>query len=219
MTDSTISRAAAPRPAGRRIPWWLFAAVIAVAASIAVTSFALWGTGSEGILHITRYTARFAFLIFVAVFAAGALAQLFPSNTTRWLKRNRRYLGLSFALAHFIHLAALTSLFIAIGEAPDLLTIIGGGGAYMFIALMALTSNDWSVKKLGPKAWRRLHLTGIAYVWLIFMNSYVGRLASETPPEPKVIFAITAGLGVLALGLRVAAWIARRRSRSQALVR
>ena len=152
------------------------------------------------------------------VFAAGALAQLFPSATTRWLKRNRRYLGLSFALAHFIHLGALTSFFIAIGEAPDIVTIIGGG-AYVLIAAMALTSNDWSVKTLGPKVWRRLHLVGIAYVWLIFMNSYIGRLTSETPPEPKVIFAITAGLGFLALGLRIAAWIARRRARSQAVVR
>lgn len=219
MTDTTIPGTAAPRPAGKRIPWWLFAAVLGVAAAIAAGSLAFWGTGSEGLVHITRYTARFAFLIFIVVFATGALAQLFPSATTRWLKRNRRYLGLSFALAHFIHLGALTSFFIAIGEAPDIVTIIGGGGAYVLIAAMALTSNDWSVRTLGPKIWRRLHLVGIAYVWLIFMNSYIGRLTSETPPEPKVIFAITAGLGFLALGLRVAAWIARRRTRSQAVVR
>jgi DMSO/TMAO reductase YedYZ heme-binding membrane subunit len=219
MTDSTISRAAAPRPAGRKIPWWLFAAVLTGVVAIAAGSLATWGRGEEGLLHVTRYTARFSFLIFVTVFAAGALAQLFPNDLTRWLKRKRRYLGLSFALAHFLHLGALTSYFVAIGEAPDTVTIIGGGGAYVFIALMALTSNDWSVRRLGPKNWRRLHLTGIAYVWLIFMNSYIGRLASETPPEPKVIFAITAGLGFLALGLRIAAWIARRRTRSQAVVR
>ena len=211
MSDGIISRAANPRLSGRRIPWWLFLAVIAVTSAIAIASFAQWGTGSDGILHITRYTARFAFLIFIVVFAAGALAQLFPSNATRWLKRNRRYLGLSFALAHFIHLGALTSYFAVIGEMPDTVTLIGGGGAYLLIAAMALTSNDWSIKTLGPKIWRRLHLTGIAYVWLIFMNSYIGRLVSEAPPEPRLIFAVTAGLGLLALGLRVFAWIARRR--------
>src|SRR5690606_37151534 len=100
---------------------------------------------------------------------------------TRWLKRNRRYMGLSFALAHFLHLGAIVAYFASIGEMPDVVTIIGGGGAYVFIALLALTSNDWSVRKLGPKAWRRLHLVGISYVWLIFMNSYIGRLTSETP--------------------------------------
>lgn len=218
MSDDTL-RNATPRPAGRRIPWWLFVAVPGVAAAIATGSIVVQGANADGLLHITRYTARFAFLIFVLVFAAGALAQLFPSATTRWLKRNRRYLGLSFALAHFIHLGALTSWFIAIGEMPETRTILGGGLAYLLIAAMALTSNDWSVRTLGPKVWRRLHLIGIAYVWLIFMNSYLGRLASETPPEPKVIFAITAGLGFLALGLRIAAWFARRRTRSRAVVR
>ncbi|WP_339830436.1 hypothetical protein [uncultured Parvibaculum sp.] len=217
MSGQAIRNDPTFRP-GRQIPWWLFAAVLGVAAAIAAGSIALQGANEEGLLHITRYTARFAFLIFVVVFAAGALAQLFPSDTTRWLKRHRRYLGLSFALAHFIHLGALTSWFVAIGEMPETVTIIGGGLAYIFIALLALTSNDWSVRKLGPKVWRRLHLTGVAYVWLIFMNSYLGRLASETPPEPRVIFAITAGLGFLALGLRITAWAARRRSRSRALV-
>ncbi|MEX0839010.1 MAG: hypothetical protein WD034_05695 [Parvibaculum sp.] len=218
MTDGAVAGTASSRMGGRQIPWWLFAAVLAGVAAIVAGSLTIWGWGEDGLLHVTRYTARFSFLIFVTVFAAGALAQLFPNNLTRWLKRKRRYLGLSFALAHFLHLGALTSLLIAIGEAPDLVTIIGGGGAYVFIALMALTSNDWSVRRLGPKIWRRLHLTGIAYVWLIFMNSYVGRLASETPPEPRAIFIVITGLGFLALGLRIAAWTVRRRTRSQAVV-
>ncbi len=94
---------------------------------------------------------------------------------------------------------------------PELIAIIGGGGAYVFIAAMALTSNDWSVRKLGPKVWGRLHLAGVWYVWAIFMNSYVGRLASETPPEPKWIFAFTTALGIAALGLRIAAWMKKRR--------
>jgi sulfoxide reductase heme-binding subunit YedZ len=195
----------------RTYPRWPFLAVLAGTAAIAVLSFGIWGTGQDGLLHLTRYTARFSFLIFITVFATAALAQLFPNDPTRWLRRNRRYMGLSFALAHFLHLGALTSFFIAIGEAPDIVTIVGGGGAYVFIALMALTSNDWSVRKLGFRNWRRLHLVGIFYVWLIFMNSYIGRLAGDAPPEPKIIFAVTAGLGFLALGLRIAAWLKRRR--------
>lgn len=195
----------------RSRPYWLFAATLAGAALIAVASFALWGMGSDGFQHFTRYTARLAFLIFIVAFSAGALARLFPSDGTRWLRRNRRYIGLSFALAHFIHLGALTGFFISIGEAPDTVTILGGGLAYVFIGLMALTSNDWSMRKLGPAAWRWLHLIGSYYVWLIFMRSYLTRLASETPPEPKIVFAATAALGFAALGLRIAAWAKRRR--------
>lgn len=212
MTDGTLQHPSMPRAGGRRIPWWLFGAVLLVVGAIVAANIAVYGPGEDGLLHITRYTARFAFLIFMAVFASAALAQLFPSPLTRWLKRNRRYMGLSFALAHFLHLGAIVAYHRAIGEVPGIVTIIGGGGAYLFIALLALTSNDWSVRTLGPKTWRRLHLTGISYVWLIFMNSYVGRLMSETPPEPKPIFAVTAGLGFLALGLRIAAWPKRRKA-------
>lgn len=195
----------------RSRPYWLFPATLAGAALIAGLSFGIWGTGSDGLQHFTRYTARFAFLIFIVAFSAGALAHLFPSDGTRWLRRNRRYIGLSFALAHFIHLGALTGFFVSIGDVPDVVTIAGGGMAYVFVSLMAITSNDWSVRTLGPAAWRRLHLIGSYYIWLIFMNSYIGRIAREAPPEPRIIFIATAALGFAALGLRIAAWAKRRR--------
>ena len=195
----------------RVYPRWPFFGVLAVVAAIVAGSLAAFETAEAVLQHITRYTARFSFLIFVTVFASGALAALFPSDVTRWLRRNRRYTGLSFALAHFLHLIAIIALFVTIGEMPGLVTIVGGGLAYLFIAAMAATSNDWSVRKLGPKNWRRLHLAGVYYVWAIFMNSYLGRLASDAPPEPKWIFALTAGLGFAALALRIAAWLKKRR--------
>jgi len=195
----------------RTYPRWPFFAVLLAVAAIVAGSLAAFDTAPEIWQHITRYTARLSFLIFVIVFASGALAALFPSATTRWLRRNRRYTGLSFALAHFLHLFASIALFVTREEMPALVSIVGGGLAYVFIAAMATTSNDWSVRKLGPKLWGRLHLVGAWYVWAIFMNSYVSRLASETPPEPKWIFALTATLGFAALGLRIAAWMKKRR--------
>lgn len=195
----------------RTYPRWPFVAVLLVVAAIVAGSFAAFETPEAVLQHVTRYTARFAFLIFIIAFASGALALLFPSDATRWLRRNRRYTGLSFALAHFLHLIAIVALFATLGEMPGLVTIVGGGLAYVFIAAMAATSNDWSVRKLGPRNWRRLHLAGVYYVWAIFMNSYLGRLASDAPPEPKWIFALTAGLGFAALALRIAAWMRKRR--------
>ena len=195
----------------RTYPRWPFIAVLAIVAAIAGASLAVFGPGAEAALHVTRYTARFSFLIFVTAFATGALAALFPSDATRWLRRNRRYMGLSFALAHFLHLIAIVTFFSLVPEKPGLVTILGGGLAYVFIALMAATSNDRSVRMLGPKNWRRLHLAGGYYVWAIFMNSYLGRLAGDAPPEPKWIFALTATLGFAALALRIAAWLKKRR--------
>jgi methionine sulfoxide reductase heme-binding subunit len=212
MTGLTASLGARLQVRGRRIPWWLFGAVAGVVVGIVGVCAAVWGLGEEGLLHVTRYTARWAFLIFAAVFASGALATLIPNSGTLWMKRNRRYLGLSFALAHYLHLLALSVLFVVIGESPDLVTILLGGLAFVFIGLMALTSNDWSVRTLGRNRWRLLHLVGAYYVWLIFMNSYVGRVVSDTPPEPRGIFVVLAATGVLALGLRIGAWLWRRRA-------
>ncbi len=169
------------------------------------------GPGSEALLHLTRYTARLAFLIFILAFTSAALATLWPSPATHWIRRNRRAIGLSFALVHFVHLGALVAYFACIGERPGLVTMAGGGAAYVLVAIMAATSNDASVRKLGRTVWRRIHLFGSSYIWLIFMNSYVGRLLSDSPPEPRAIFAVTVGLGVLALLLRSAAWIQRTR--------
>jgi sulfoxide reductase heme-binding subunit YedZ len=196
----------------RPVPYWLFLSVLAAEAALLALCFSLRGTGADGLLHLARYTARLAFLIFLLTFATGALAALSPSDATRWLRRNRRYLGLSFALAHFIHLAALTGFFIAIAEVPDLVTLAGGGLAYVFVLLMALTSNDAALRRLGPKNWRRLHLIGGWYIWLIFMNSYVGRILREAPPEPRWIFVALASLGLGVLVLRVAAWKKRRQN-------
>lgn len=203
----TVVRTYPPSPYFR----WPFIAVLFVVAAIVAGSLAAFDTPEAVLQHITRYTARFAFLIFIIVFASGALAALMPTETTRWLRRNRRYTGLSFALAHFLHLIAIIALYTTLDEKPGLVTLLGGGLAYLFIAAMAATSNDWSVRKLGLRNWRRLHLAGLYYVWAIFMNSYVGRLASDTPPEPKWIFALTAGLGLAGLALRIAAWMKKRR--------
>ncbi len=95
---------------------------------------------------------------------------------------------------------------------PGTATIVLGGLAFLLIALMALTSNDQSVRLLGPRAWRALHLVGAYYVWLVFMNSYLGRALGDAPPEPRVIFVITVALGLAAVVLRSAAWLGRRRS-------
>src|SRR5579862_5883945 len=61
----------------------------------------------DGIRLVIRATARTSLLLFTLAFSAGALATLWPSGWTRWQRRNRRYLGLSFAVSHALHAAAI----------------------------------------------------------------------------------------------------------------
>jgi len=60
-----------------------------------------------------------------------------------------------------------------------MLTIVGGGIAYVFLALMTLTSFDTTAAWLGPRRWRQLHVTGAYYNWFIFAQSFF-RMVSKS---------------------------------------
>ena len=61
----------------------------------------------EGVRLVIRFTARASLVLFCLAFGAGALARLWPNGWTRWQRRNRRYLGVSFAASHAIHAVAI----------------------------------------------------------------------------------------------------------------
>jgi sulfoxide reductase heme-binding subunit YedZ len=159
-------------------PLWLFALTVAV---LAVTDIVLWyaeGDGISAIQAYTRWTARIAFIIFALIFAASSLLAIWPNRFTGWLTANRRYLGLNFALAHIVHLGALTVYFLVTDQTPDTITLVFGGLAYVFVVLMALTSNDKSVALLRAN-WRRLHIGGIYYLWGVFTYTFAGNVFDD----------------------------------------
>lgn len=151
--------------------------------------------------HVMKPTAWLAFALFIMAFTASSLQVLFPGSYGRWAMKNRRYIGLSFALVHFVH-AGLVLSNLALTEAsrgaPEL---SGGGLAYVFLGLMALTSNNASVRKLGAKNWKRLHKVGSYYIWLIFMATTVPELPTSWP-----LGAIIPLIGFTALLFRISAW-------------
>ena len=186
----------------------LFAFGAAAALAAALLALAVHDMGAEGLLYATRWTARLSVLIFAAVFAAGGLYRLFGTSA-RPLVTNRRGLGLAFAAAHLVHLGALISWFVVSGEQPLTVVLLGGGIAYALIVAMALTSTDAAQRRLG-RWWKRLHLFGIWYVWLIFFQSYLGRLLEGSERMTQGVYGVT--LLVLALGLRLAPRLMRRRA-------
>jgi DMSO/TMAO reductase YedYZ heme-binding membrane subunit len=183
----------------------LCAAAGAVATGVILASLAAFPEARDGWQHAARYTARLAFLFFVPVFYARAWHQLRPSAASRWAVRNRRYLGLAFATAHFVHLFALTRFNVVTDQVPDVVTLIGGGGAYVFIAAMAATSNDWSVRTLGARNWKRLHAVGIFWIWGVFTFSYFGRIA-----EGRLFFIPFLAVALAGLALRLYVRFRRR---------
>jgi DMSO/TMAO reductase YedYZ heme-binding membrane subunit len=134
----------------------------------------------EGMRMVIRFTARSSLLLFCLAFSAAALARLWPSGWTRWQRRNRRYLGLSFAASHAIHAVAIIIFAkmdpAGFAEATSPASYIFGGIGYAVIIAMSATSFDRTAALMGPRAWRALHLMGGYYLWFQFMVSFGKRV-------------------------------------------
>lgn len=179
----------------------LFAGLFAVAVGLLVG-----GDATERAGLAARWTARAALPLFVVAFLGAALVRRWPGAATRALLRRRRQWGLGFALAHTIHLAALAVNVIVYAPGRSWQSLIGGGVAYGIIYMMALTSTDGWQRRLG-KWWKRLHLFGSHYIWLIFTVSYVGRAFGDDPGK-RLVGVVFGGMLVAALALRL--WPRRR---------
>lgn len=155
--------------------WPPFALALILGGGAALAGWVVGTSPAEQALLAARWTARAALPLFLVAYLASSLLRLWPGEMTRALVRRRRQWGLGFALAHSIHLGALLYNILNFDSRP-LPTLLGGGLAYLLIYVMALTSNDASMRLLG-KWWKRLHRFGIHYIWLIFTLSYLGRFS------------------------------------------
>jgi methionine sulfoxide reductase heme-binding subunit len=205
----------APAAAGRRasatrglhgwpVAGWLCGAALALFAAV----LAMAGTDEAGLRVLVRSTVRVSFTLFVAAYVAGPAAQLWPSPATRWLRVQRRQVGVSFAFAHGLHAVAIGLLAVLLGDAFEvaLPALVFGGMAYVLVFAMAATSSDHAVALLGPPRWRALHRFGLHYVWGIFALAWTPR-GLESP-----VYALFALATWGALALRIAA---RRRGRAR----
>jgi methionine sulfoxide reductase heme-binding subunit len=197
--SAAVQGRAVPAPHGPALVATIAAALVAMVALL----LAVHGSGEEGIRVVIRATARTSIVLFSLAFAASSLWKLRRGPWTRWLIRERRYLGLSFALSHLLHLLAICALYDwslsrLVNEGAPATLIVGGIG-YVFIAAMAATSSDAAFAWLGARRWRLLHLTGGYWIWMVFFASYAPRSVQSPLYAPFTVLLL------LALGLRIAA--------------
>ena len=162
--------------------WRLFAVLMLI-----LTALSLWIAGmhafdADGVRRVIRFTARTSLLFFCMAFSAASVARLWPTGWTRWQRRNRRYLGVTFAGSHGLHAIAIAAFatmdpagFVA---ATSMVTYIFGGIGYGVIVAMTATSFDRTADLIGRRAWRSLHLFGGYYLWAQFMVSFGMRVLS-----------------------------------------
>ena len=188
--------------------WPLVGVASAALVALQIAMLASAGTDEPGLRELVRVSVRVSFAIFLLVFAARPARVFWPGPFTRWLVRNRRQLGVSFAVAHFLHLGdvALLGLLLGDGFTVSPLTLYAGGLSYVLLAAMTATSFDRSARWHGPRRWKLLHRAGLYLLWIIFAQNWT----FSALKVPGYVPLALAAWGALAL--RIAAWRARRAS-------
>jgi sulfoxide reductase heme-binding subunit YedZ len=122
----------------------------------------------------------------IAIWSLGAVLSLTPlrvlfprSAIVNALNRHRRYIGVSacvYGLIHFsFHLLYQSDWEDLLLSFTKPFTWFGLTGLTILVVL-ALTSNNWSVRKLGGKRWKLLHrLAYVAAIVLIYHQSIAGK--------------------------------------------
>ena len=164
----------------RRVPIWAVWLAGGIPFALLIWDVTTGGTGVDPVREIEHRLGRTALYFLVAGLAVTPLLRI----TGISLMRFRRALGvLCFAYA-FPHVLAWVVLDMGLlwGQmASDVVKrpyLLFGMLALMVLTPLAITSNNLSIRKMGGKAWRRLHkcvyaaavLTALHWVWAVKVN-------------------------------------------------
>jgi methionine sulfoxide reductase heme-binding subunit len=184
--------------------FWLLALALSVANCLGLP-FADFHS-ADGTGPMIQRSVRYALPLFLLAFTASSLARLWPSRLTKWLLRNRRYVGLGFAFGMAWHLSFVGYSIWCFGLSESGLTprgfaldLIG----FIFLLLLTLTSFRSFARRLNPTSWRRLHKTGVYVIWFVATYIYVRHVGN-------VVHVVASILFFAALLLRVTAGLNRR---------
>jgi hypothetical protein len=191
--------------------FWLTSVSISVVMLVAISDIDL--TSAAGISEMIAFSVRCSVPFIYLVVAASALQVLFPGAIATWLLRNRKYIGLCFAVA-----MAWQGLFIFImsnfhrdyyfDEIYLLRDELEGSTGYIFLAAMVVTSFRFGRRFLSASQWKLLHRSGIYFLWAYPFSVYWWNLFYYMNATP-IDYVFYWG-GFLAFASRIAAWGKKR---------
>ena len=151
-----------------------------------------------------RVSGRVGMGLFFVSFGASALNRIFEAGWSKYLVRNRRYYGISTAIVLWSHFLVILSLSVTASEwfkesAPWYI-LYSGTGTFILVGLMALTSNNFAVRKMGARRWKTLHLVGGYMALASFVSEYLLVLYLQPILLPDYEF-VTANSPVIAYAL------------------
>ena len=159
--------------------WDLVKWIIGLSILLYAAFFLIFGFTEEGTRCAIAWSSKISFGCFCLAFSASAAHNRIKNSLSFWWLMNRKYLGISFAINHLLHLGFLVILqqvFHPVFELAAGTSLLAGSLAYFFIVIMLLTSFETFSKFLSHKNWKRLHTIGGYWIWVIFLSTYAKKV-------------------------------------------
>jgi len=166
-----------------------------------------------GVSTMIGFSVRFAVPFIFLVVAASSVQILFPGPFPMWWLRNRKYLGMCFAVAMawqgtFILIMSVFFREYYYEEIFLLRDELEGSIGYIFLPAMVVTSFHFGRKHLSSTQWKLLHKSGIYFLFAYPFSVYWWNLSYYENPQP--IDYVFYWSGFLAFTARIAAWGRKR---------
>ncbi len=158
--------------------WWIVGFSALLVGTIVTFVALIHGVDEEGMRMAIRATGRTSTIFFVSAFIASSLHKVWQISLSKWMLKNRRYLGLSMAVSHTYHAVALFGLwFVTNGAAPKIEPL--GTLGYVLLIVLTVTSFKIPASWLGKRRWKILHKTAMHYLWLGLLFEYSLKLSKS----------------------------------------
>ncbi len=162
--------------------------------------------------YLLDYVGLAATYIFAIVISITPLRRIFPkSGIVNSLAYHRRPMGVSvfvYAFLHFLIYYFYTGSWAEFVKDWEKLFILSGILAFAFLFLMAATSNNRMVRRLGARYWKRLHRLAYPVLFLIIYHQAAQEKTGFR--ETALIFVPVLALQFWRLVLASKAFLARR---------
>lgn len=179
----------------RRVPAWLLYILLPLPALWFLYLGATGGLGAEPIKALEHELGEFALQLLIVGLAVTPLRRHLGLNLIKF----RRAIGIMAFFYVFLHLLTwlvldvqiLSQIWADIVKRPY---ITVGMAGFVVLLPLALSSNNYAVRKLGPR-WRRLHK--LTYLAVLLGGLHYVMLVKGFQLEPLLYMAVILGLLVL----------------------
>ena len=169
----------------------------------------------EGLSHMIGYSVRWAVPFIYLVVAASSVKILFPGVFSAWWMRNRKYIGLVFAVgmawqAAFIFMLSTFHRDYYFSDVYYFRDEVEGSVGDIFLVAMVITSFQFARKRVNHAQWKLIQKGGIYFLWAYPFSVYWWNLFYypyvDGYSNPELHDYLFYWAGFLAFAMRIFAW-------------